>query len=175
MLTPNLNNMGETFPCPSCALPCETGFELDNNNECDSCRKTRKVIIAGGRDFDNYALLKEYCDKILSTLHNVEIISGRCNSGTLTFITEKNIKVFGADGLGEKYAQENFLKVTPFPANWETYGKSGGVIRNKVMAQYADYLILFFDGKSKGSSSMLQLAEKEGLKIRIINYKKSNR
>ena len=63
-----------------------------------------KVIIAGGRYFDNYDLLKEKCDKILSN----------CK---VTWIAEGGAK--GADALGVKYGYENMLNIKTFPANWE--------------------------------------------------------
>jgi hypothetical protein len=38
------------------------------------------------------------------------------------------------------------------------------------MAEYADYLIAFWDGKSKGTKHMIDLAVLNSLKIRIIKY-----
>ena len=38
------------------------------------------------------------------------------------------------------------------------------------MADYADYLIAFWDGKSKGTSLMINLAKEKGLKVRVVNY-----
>ena len=51
-----------------------------------------KVIIAGGRHFDDYEKLKSDCDKILSNTKVDEIVSGGAS---------------GADSLGEKYALSN--------------------------------------------------------------------
>lgn len=114
-----------------------------------------KVIIAGTRYFDDYDLLKVKCDNILSNLDNIEIVSGRAK---------------GADRLGEKYAKENNYSLKCFPANWHKYKKAAGPIRNKEMAEYADYLIVFWDGESKGTKNMIERAEKHGLKVRIIIY-----
>ena len=38
------------------------------------------------------------------------------------------------------------------------------------MADYADALIAFWDGKSKGTKHMIDLAEKQGLKIKVVKY-----
>ncbi|MEM7128611.1 MAG: hypothetical protein AAF702_19920 [Chloroflexota bacterium] len=35
-----------------------------------------KIIIAGGRDFDNYTLLKQEADRLTADLENLEIVSG---------------------------------------------------------------------------------------------------
>ncbi len=114
-----------------------------------------KIIIAGGRDFDDYDLLRESCDYLLKNQTEVEIISGCAN---------------GADKLGEKYAEERGYKITKFPANWNKFGKSAGFKRNIEMSEYADALIAFWDSESKGTSHMINQARNKNLKVRIVNY-----
>lgn len=112
-----------------------------------------KVIIAGTRTFKNYELLKKHVDAILANQKDVEIVSGGA---------------MGTDRLGEKYALSHTLMIKRFVADWNKYGKAAGPIRNKQMAEYADALIAFWDGKSKGTESMISLAKEHNLKIRII-------
>ncbi len=114
-----------------------------------------KVIIAGGRFFKNYPLLEEKCDKILKNQKNVVIVSGLAK---------------GADLLGVRYARRRGFEVKPFPADWGKYGLGAGPIRNKEMAEYADALIVFWDGESKGTLSMIRNAAKYKLKTRVIRY-----
>jgi hypothetical protein len=38
------------------------------------------------------------------------------------------------------------------------------------MAKYADALMAFWDGKSRGTKHMIDMANNTGLKIRIISY-----
>jgi hypothetical protein len=113
-----------------------------------------KVIIAGGRDFNDYEKLRIYCDHILEDQTDIEIVSGTAR---------------GADQLGERYAKEKSYKVTRFPADWSK-GKSAGYVRNEEMAKYADALIAFWDSKSKGTGHMIDLAKKYKLKLRICDY-----
>jgi hypothetical protein len=113
-----------------------------------------KVIIAGGRDFNDYELLKEKCDYYLQNYSDVEIVCGLAA---------------GADSLGLRYAKERGFKVKEFPADW-SLGRGAGHIRNQQMGKYGTHLILFWDGVSKGSASMKKIAEKEGLKIKIVYY-----
>jgi hypothetical protein len=117
-----------------------------------------KIIIAGGRHFDDYELLKIKCDSILSLLNKkqIEIVSGGAD---------------GADALGEKYAKEKGYKLRIFKADWEKHGKSAGAIRNKQMAIYSDCLIAFWDGVSKGTANMILTAEYNNLKCKVIPYK----
>jgi hypothetical protein len=113
-----------------------------------------KVIIAGSRDFDNYNELCKFCDYVLQNQKEIEIVSGTAR---------------GADQLGEKYAIEREYPIKQFPADW-SIGKSAGYIRNEEMAKYADALIAFWDGKSKGTEHMINLAKKYKLKIKINYY-----
>ena len=113
-----------------------------------------KVIIAGGRDFDDYEKLRTYCDHILEDQTDIEIVSGTAK---------------GADQMGERYAKEKGYPVKRFPADWSK-GKSAGYIRNEEMAKYADALIAFWNGMSKGTEHMINLAKQYGLKIRICDY-----
>ena len=116
---------------------------------------TKRVIIAGCRNYNNYAEAKKFIDLYLKELKkncDIIIVSGGCT---------------GADTLGERYAAENNIKVEKHPANWDKYGKRAGPVRNKEMAQISDYLICFWDGKSTGTSSMIRYARIFGLPTRI--------
>jgi hypothetical protein len=113
-----------------------------------------KVIIAGSRDFDDYKLLRSYCDHILQDQTDIEVVSGTAK---------------GADHMGERYAIEKGYKITRFPANWSK-GKSAGFIRNEEMAKHGDALIAFWNSASKGTEHMINIATKYKLKIRIYKY-----
>ena len=121
-------------------------------------RPIYKIIIAGGRDFMNYNLLKEKTNKILQekkVTHKIVIISGCAR---------------GADTLGLRYASENTFDVEEYPADWDKYGKKAGYVRNVEMAENADALIAFWDGKSKGTKHMIDIATERNLPIRVIRY-----
>lgn len=116
-----------------------------------------RVIIAGSRGFTNYPLLCQWCDFMLQNHHhsNVAIVSGTAN---------------GADKLGERYAQERGMGLDARPAKWEQYGKSAGYIRNEEMAQNADACIVFWDGVSRGTKHMIDLAKKYNLHLKVVRY-----
>jgi len=113
-----------------------------------------KIIIAGSRNFNDYNLLKSSCDNLLTQFTNIEIVSGTAR---------------GADKLGERYARERGYDIKQFPANWDKFGKSAGYIRNDEMAQYSDMLIAFWDGTSKGTKHMIDLANKRGIRVIVID------
>ena len=122
--------------------------------------KTYKVIIAGSRKFNDYAKLKENCDRILREKLedeecNIVIVSGHAK---------------GADVLGEHYACERRLQLDAYPADWKQDGRAAGIVRNKEMAESADALIAFpQEGeKSRGTWNMVKTARARGLKCDVV-------
>ena len=73
--------------------------------------------------------------------------------------------------MGERYAKEKgcLLKIFPvLPDEWDKYGKSAGYRRNVQMAEYADSCVVFWDGKSRGTKHMIDIAEKRNLNLRKV-------
>lgn len=115
-----------------------------------------RVIIAGGRDFNDYVMMKRTMDKLLVNITGeIAVVCGMAR---------------GADTLGEQYAKEKGYAVNYFPADWNKYGKSAGYRRNEQMAQNADALVAFWDSQSRGTKHMIDLANRYGLKVRIVRY-----
>ena len=110
------------------------------------------IIIAGGRDFNNYKLLCERLDYFFKNITPV-IVCGEAK---------------GADSLGRKYAEEHGLQIISMPADWKRYGKSAGFRRNGEMAKIADALVAFWDGQSSGTKNMIELMT--GKPTRIVRY-----
>ena len=112
-----------------------------------------KIIIAGGRDFNNYYIL----EKVLNSFKGLidEVISGDAQ---------------GADELGARWATYNNIHVNHFPADWDYYGHAAGFIRNIEMADNADALIAFWDGKSKGTGHMIKTMQLKKKPYRVFNY-----
>lgn len=120
------------------------------------------LIIAGSRQFIDYSLLVDEVDKLIESSPNfgVSIISGMAN---------------GADLLGVLYAEHHNIPCKKFPANWDKYGKSAGMIRNKEMAQNGTYLIAFWDGESRGTKQMIDCALENKLDVTVVYYKNYRR
>ena len=115
-----------------------------------------KTIIAGGRDFSNtaYYTLMAGCLKDIPW-EITEVVSGGAR---------------GADRMGERWADEYMIPIKLFPADWKTYPKAAGPIRNKQMAEYADALVAFWDGKSRGTKNMIEIATNKGLRVKVFEY-----
>lgn len=116
-----------------------------------------KLIIAGSRTFNNYRLLEICCNSVLKDIQQskeITIISGHAR---------------GADSLGEQYAKSKGFNLQLYPADWNAHGKVAGFIRNAQMAEVADALIVFWDGKSRGTANMIDHARRKGIPVKVIS------
>ena len=80
----------------------------------------------------------------------------------------------GVDSIAEYFAKQFNYAFKKFPANWNKYGKRAGYLRNVEMGNYADALIAIWDGKSKGTKHMIDIADKKGLKVYIYKVENDN-
>lgn len=117
-----------------------------------------KLIVAGGRDFNKVEVLAQsiihlangvYADKAVS------IVTGMAK---------------GADSLGYHFAIKHNVVTYKFPADWDQYGKRAGMIRNKQMGDFADGLLAFWDGQSRGTKQMIEYMRSLGKPTHIIHY-----
>ena len=73
----------------------------------------------------------------------------------------------GPDNYGKHWAEKHNIPVENYPADWLLLGKQAGYVRNKLMAQNADALIAIWNGYSKGTQHMINLAKQYNLKIYV--------
>lgn len=106
------------------------------------------VIIAGSRTILDY-------DELLLAIKQANLNINKILCG----------KAQGVDTLGEQYALEHNIPINYYPADWDTYGKKAGYMRNEIMAKNANALIVLWDGKSKGTRHMINLANRYKLNI----------
>jgi len=122
-----------------------------------------KIIIAGSRNFSSqdFETLYERMDHLTQNHEHIEVVSGTAR---------------GADSCGEDWAadrrNQKDIWISRWPADWRQYGKSAGYKRNEQMAAYADALVAFWDGKSKGTKHMIKIANEQGLDVRVIRLDK---
>ena len=111
-----------------------------------------KVIVAGGRDYNEREYLWRALDRIKDTWGITEVIHGNA---------------YGADTMASEWAKSRGVKQTPFTANWKEFGKGAGPKRNEQMAcQNPDMVILFPGGT--GTADMRKRAQDH--KIIILEF-----
>ena len=116
----------------------------------------RSIIVAGSRTTPKYIV-----DDALYDLFGANLIEG---VGLVPMDIVSGCAL-GADSWGEQWAKENGIPVTEFKADWQHIGNRAGLVRNEEMADYADMLIAFWDGESKGTKHMINCMQK-----RMKNY-----
>ncbi|MGA9918755.1 MAG: SLOG family protein [Paraburkholderia sp.] len=121
--------------------------------------ETPRVIVAGSRDFTNYRLLRAKLDYFTGGFTVQPAIVSGCARG--------------ADALGEQYAKRRSLEIVRFPAEWDCFGKSAGMLRNARMAWASSHLVAFWDGASPGTCNMIETAKAEGLAVRVVDFNTS--
>lgn len=117
-----------------------------------------KLIVAGGRDFHNM----EYMVMCLYNLvnkgdipDNPQLVCGMAR---------------GADMVAYALWKQSLMTVHAFPANWDKHGRSAGYIRNANMGDFADALVAFWDGQSKGTKHMIDYMNKLGKPVYVFKY-----
>lgn len=107
-----------------------------------------KLAIVGSRTLTNIAL-EQYVMKDVT-----EIVSGGA---------------VGVDRCAAEYAKSKGIKLTEFYPDYERYGRAAPIIRNKKIVDYADAVIAFWDGKSKGTLAVIKYSQKTGKVCKIID------
>lgn len=121
-------------------------------------KKEYRLIIAGSRNFNDYDYLQRCCIQEIDKLRNVYdvvVVSGHAQ---------------GADILGERFANEQGLKLEIYPADWKAHYRSAGFRRNEQMGDISDGLIAFWDGRSHGTRHMIEYAKSKGLDVTVYYY-----
>ena len=105
-----------------------------------------RILVCGGRDFDDAALL----ERTLNNLHATLIIHGGAR---------------GADRLSGMWASLHGVECIVFPAMWARDGKAAGPIRNQAMlVNGRPDLVVGFPG-GNGTADMVRRAIKAGVAV----------
>lgn len=110
-----------------------------------------RILITGGRDFDDRTMLFVALDR-LHTEHGFTIlIHGDAR---------------GADQMAGEWAVERGVEVLACPADWKRHGRGAGPIRNRQMLEHKPDLLVAFPG-GKGTADMVAVATKAGMRVII--------
>ena len=74
----------------------------------------------------------------------------------------------GVDSYAAEYARAHGLKLTEFLPQYERYGRGAPIVRNREIVDYADMILAFWNGSSKGTLSVIKYAEKIGKVCEVI-------
>ena len=73
----------------------------------------------------------------------------------------------GIDACAREYAHQAGLKLTEFLPDYQRYGRSAPLRRNLEIIRYADEVIAFWDGQSRGTRFVIEECRKQGKKVTV--------
>lgn len=113
-----------------------------------------RVLICGSRTFKD-------SDKMFSVLNTGPYIHTVIHGAAA-----------GADSLAHDWAKIYARQVEIFRADWIREGKAAGILRNQRMLEYGkpDRVVAFWDGKSPGTKHMIEIAQKAGIPVQIVEF-----
>jgi len=114
-------------------------------------KKVLKLAVVGSKSFNNYSIMEQ----VLTPRLPFVLVSGGAK---------------GADSLAERFARENDLETIIHFPEWKKYGRKAGYLRNSFIVRDCDFLVAFWNKKSKGTKMMIDLAYKEGKLKSIIEF-----
>lgn len=110
-----------------------------------------RILVCGGRDTGDFEI-PVFIEK-LHSLKPTVIISGEAT---------------GFDALAKNYAEVFKVSYEGYPADWDTYGKAAGPIRNKTMlTKGRPDLVVAFPG-GKGTANMIKQAKEAKVEVKVI-------
>ena len=74
----------------------------------------------------------------------------------------------GVDSCAAEYAIKNKIKLVEFLPEYEKYGRAAPIIRNRKIADYADIIIAFWNGKSNGTKTIIEYCKKTNKSCKVI-------
>lgn len=118
-----------------------------------------KLIVAGGRDFTDTNRMIAELQKLVESGEITDSPELVCGMARGADITAYNLW----KGAG--------MLIHEFPADWDRLGKRAGYVRNAEMANFADTLVAFWDGKSKGTKHMIDIMTRsDDKKVIVVRY-----
>ena len=105
-----------------------------------------KVAVIGSRGIGNINL-EEYLPE-----DTTEIVSGGAR---------------GVDTCARKYAREKGIPLTEFLPDYESFGRGAPLRRNIEIIDYADLVLAFWDGQSRGTQFVIENCRKRNKKVTV--------
>lgn len=122
-----------------------------------------RVLVCGHREFDDWQLMNQILTEVYVSCVD------KTPEGKVDFtIIEGEAK--GADFLARVWAKFRYLPYEAYPADWKTYGKAAGPIRNKAMLTEGkpDLVIAFLAKDSIGTKNMINQATNYGVEVKVV-------
>lgn len=119
-----------------------------------------KLLVCGSRTITNVSWIFSEIEKYISESNlqysDIHIIEGSAK---------------GVDKIAKQFADDRNIPVIEMPADWKSYGRAAGPIRNEQMVRLCDQCLILWDGKSHGTKNDIDLCDKYNKSNKIVIYK----
>ncbi len=116
-----------------------------------------RVLVTGGRDFDDYWRVEE-------TLDSLAEVTGLA---PITWVITGDAR--GVDAHAASWAAHRAKLIAIFEADWASHGKAAGPMRNaRMLTEGKPDIVVAFPG-GKGTADMVRRAEKAGVRIMKVS------
>lgn len=78
----------------------------------------------------------------------------------------------GVDTSAREYAHSHCIMMTEFLPDYENFGRSAPLKRNIEIIKYADIVLAFWDGKSRGTKYVIDNCKKLNVPVKIFKPNK---
>lgn len=116
-----------------------------------------RLCVCGSRTITNidfiFSEIKKYCHENKWTNHSFTLVEGGAS---------------GVDQIARQFAQKYKMPVDEIKADWNSYGKVAGVIRNRKMIESCDFVLIVWDGFSRGTKNDIEICQKLGKNYKLI-------
>lgn len=97
---------------------------------------------------------------------------GLCVSDLGRFLPENTTEIVsggakGVDTSAREYALSHGIKLTEFLPEYTRFGRSAPLKRNISIIEYADIVLAFWDGKSRGTKFVIDNCYRLGVEVRV--------
>ena len=115
-----------------------------------------RVLVCGGRDYNEYAIIASRLDRLHRNYPIDTIIEGGAS---------------GADSCARRWADSRGVKRQTYNAEWKLHGKVAGPIRNtRMLIEGAPNLVIAFYG-GRGTADMVDKAKIAGIEVLDLREK----
>ena len=74
----------------------------------------------------------------------------------------------GIDSIAASYARQHGIPLTEFLPDYQRYKRGAPLKRNQQIANYADEVLAFWDGQSRGTLFTVNLFKQQGKNVTVI-------
>ena len=115
-----------------------------------------RVLVCGGRDYENAEALHQFMDELAQRITIVAVIEGDARD---------------ADRMAGEWARRQCIHNIKYCADWEKLGRKAGPIRNQLMLDEGKLaLVVAFPG-GRGTADMVRRARAVGVEVIEANVK----